>query len=134
MLCVTLDTGHILIRHLNENRRLESMIRTKNGRFITERVRIDAKTISKVLSDIKKNKKLTWKELAHYFNVSEHVVRYEWRHAKTTIPMPVVKKLEKFGKRRLYGKVMPVWWGQKIDNRHISPPVPLYSFFSIESL
>lgn len=99
------------------------MKRTLNRRFISERVKVDKDHINSVILGIKHKKCLTWKQLARMFDVSEHVMRYEWRHAKTTVPRPVVKKLERLSSRCLRGEILPIWWGQKTGQKSKFEPI-----------
>lgn len=95
------------------------MNRTTDGRFASQRIKLTASVCNKLFLNIKKENDWTWREFAKHLGVSEHTVRYDWRHANATLPKPIFNKLQRLSKKSLHfnPKFLSQWWGQRIGSK-----------------
>ena len=107
------------------------MNKTKDGRFIEDRVRVDIKLLDKIIRDIKQNYKFTWKELANKLSISPHSIREKWIKKGCTIPLSLFKQLIKLHPKLTFSKIrneidiLDPYWGQRNvshSNRKVGLP------------
>ncbi|MFB6209209.1 MAG: hypothetical protein ABEJ56_03655 [Candidatus Nanohaloarchaea archaeon] len=96
--------------------------RTTDGRFREQRVFFDnQKQIRSLINEAKKAKECTWKEFGEEFGVSEYTVRRTWRKESDSLPLSIVRRLEKITGENVEKEFKQTWHGQrkggKISNR-----------------
>ena len=99
---------------------LVSMNKTKDGRIIETRVRIDKEILKKLILEVKDSKKLTWKKFSDNLGVGEQMIKHDWVNKNDTLPLSIFHKLLKMRKKSLSdfrGKVeiKKPFWGQGIN-------------------
>jgi DNA-binding Xre family transcriptional regulator len=98
------------------------MKRTTDGRSFDKRAIIDKKILKKILIDIKKEQKVSWKDLAKKIGFSEQSISHDWLVEKSTIPLLTLKKILKMNKKinkkdiLSHVKTISPFWGQKFAN------------------
>jgi len=90
------------------------MNRTRDGRVISNRMRIDKEEFGQVLQEIKNEMGWSWKQFAEPLGVSAYTLRHDWRNTDTTIPEPVLEEIMQLSSRQINIKdKTSAWWGQK---------------------
>jgi hypothetical protein len=69
------------------------MNKTRDGRFIEERIKIPSRLLKETLEKIRLKNHLTWNELSKKLGLSEQTIRADWINKERTIPKSVFKKL-----------------------------------------
>ena len=54
------------------------MEKTNDGRIIEKRVKINKYFLKSILINYKKQRSLTWKDLAKKFGISEYTISHDW--------------------------------------------------------
>ena len=116
------------------------MIRTLNGRFVEDRVKINKKLLRNILLEIKEFNNITWQNLANKLDLCVHSIRHDWIKKGNTIPLSVFKNLIRihpnlsFNDLKSKIRILKPFWGQKIgkksdiENRIILPDVESKDF------
>ncbi len=92
------------------------MLRTKDGRFIEKRVSIPLPQLKKIILEVKKNNKYTWKEFSQALGVSEDTIRINWYIKGRSIPFSLFEKLlslSSLNKEDITFSILDPFLGQK---------------------
>ena len=98
------------------------MEKTNDGRIIEKRVKINKYFLKSILINYKKQRSLTWKDLAKKFGISEYTISHDWFKEHSTIPINHFKKLLRLNKIKFTDlkdkvKIMEPFWGQKANRK-----------------
>jgi len=100
-------------------RGLVGINKTKDGRIIDKRVKVRKPLLNDIITKIKEDSKLTWKDLSYKLGVCDYTVRQDWMNKNNTIPLSIFKKLLKIGKLQFKDlekevEILEPFWGQKM--------------------
>jgi|TARA_Y100000310_G_scaffold243188_1_gene247624 hypothetical protein len=112
------------------------MNKTKDGRFIEKRVKIDKKLLRKIMLEIKSSKNYTWKRLSKELKIGEHMIRVDYLKKDRTIPLSMFNQLILLHKSLSFEKIkkniqiLNPFWGQKTREKNFKKDI---SFPNINS-
>jgi hypothetical protein len=104
---------------------LDDMNKTKDGRFIEKRVKIDNKLLRKIILETKSNSNYTWNQLSQELKIGEHMIRIDWLKKDRTIPLSIFKHLISLNKDlsfeeiKKHVKILDPFWGQKTGEKNL---------------
>ena len=94
-------------------------MRTKDGRFVEERILLDKELLREIIYSSKLHSKLSWQKFALKIGVSSITLQHDWLLKNRTIPKSsLIKLIEISGKNKktIFNKttIKEPFWGQKV--------------------
>lgn len=113
------------------------MKKTKDGRFIDQRIAIPKPLLLTIIDSCKNYNNFNWKKLANYLEVSEHTIKIDYRYRVKTIPKTIFDKLTSHDNNLLNKikdqiTILPAFYGQsyKKEIKPVRLPNTLTNLFA----
>jgi len=108
---------------------MNNMKRTMDGRFIDTRIKFKPNLQKKLIEKCKNMNNLTWRKFAEILNVSEHVLRHQWRNEINTLPLSIVKKIAEMTQDLDFEEIdsmidsrLNTFWGRQTKEKDVVIP------------